>query len=755
MLKEKHYSVSGIVQGVGFRPLCVRIAHRCSIKGSVANTSDGVMLCLQGEESSIQNYLDELRRECPDVALIIEITLLDEKTIDVPDKDFIILKSVRSERQRVLLPPDMATCADCLADIRDPGNRRFRYPFTNCTNCGPRFSIVKTLPYDRPGTTMSIFPMCPDCTHEYRDETNRRFHAQPNACPECGPHLTFTDGDGAELASGEKALSLTVDWLRQGRILAIKGLGGFHLVCDARNETAVALLRKRKRRPSRPFALMVKDLDEAELYVSMFEEDKHLLSGSRAPIVLLQMKDSSLLAPSIAPGLDKLGIMLPYTPLHHLLLEQISPLVMTSANISGSPLVSDNDEALQKLAAICDGFLMHNRPIHMKIDDSVLLSRREDPVIVRRARGYVPNPVITSKELAPVVAAGAEMKGTFAFSQDNMIFPSQYLGDMKELGTAQFYSQAVEHFKRLYNFAPRALAHDLHPLFISTAQAKKAFPDLQTIGVQHHYAHMMACLAENRAECNAVGLILDGVGYGEDGTIWGGEILAGGTQGFERAAHLRAFRLPGGDIAVKEIWRCGFSLLVETCGADEALRLCSSLWPQETAKASQLLKVWNSFPLCTSCGRLFDGTASIIMKKSRVTYDGEGAMELEALARKSTSASGDLFSVSETELDWRPFVLDLCQDMTAAPEKHALAFHANLAEALAASAVMNASRFGLETVALSGGCWQNSLLLDESLPRLRKSGLRVLTHSLLSPNDECVSVGQAYVAGMRLAAQAK
>ncbi|MBP5211469.1 MAG: carbamoyltransferase HypF, partial [Pyramidobacter sp.] len=526
MLIEKTYSVSGIVQGVGVRPLCVRVARLCGRNGSVATTSDGVLLRRQGTEQAVSRYLEELRAHCPDVSLIIEITLLEEKAIDAADDDFVIMKSVRSERQRVLLPPDMATCKDCLADIRDAHNRRFRYPFTNCTNCGPRCSIVRTLPYDRPCTTMSIFPMCPECEREYRDEENRRFHAQPNACPDCGPHLFFTDSKGHEMARNDEALRLTVQWLKQGKIMAIKGLGGFHLACDATNEKTVALLRSRKKRPRRPFAVMVRDLAEARRIVSLDEDDERLLSGARAPILLLPLKAETPLAPSIAPGLDRLGVMLPYTPLHHLLLEEICPLVMTSANLSGSPLVSQNDEALQELAHICDGFLLHDRPIHMKIDDSVLLSRNESPVIIRRARGFVPNPVIAARELAPVVAAGAEMKGTFAFSQDTMIFPSQYLGDMKELGTARFYSQAMEHFKQLYNFAPRALVHDLHPLFVSTAQAKKAFPALPTLAVQHHYAHMMACLAENRAEVRAIGLILDGTGYGTDGTIWGGEVLA-------------------------------------------------------------------------------------------------------------------------------------------------------------------------------------------------------------------------------------
>ncbi len=752
MLIEKTYSVSGIVQGVGFRPMCVRVAHLCGVKGSVANTSDGVLLRLQGTEDAISRYLDELRAHCPDVALIIETRLLKEKNIDNADDDFVILKSVRSERQRVLLPPDMATCAECLADIRDPNNRRYRYPFTNCTNCGPRFSIVRTLPYDRPCTTMTIFPMCAECDHEYRNEENRRFHAQPNACSVCGPHIYFVDRDGKELAQRDEALKMATCWLKQGKILAIKGLGGFHLACDAQNETAVSLLRKRKNRPRRPFAIMVRDLAQAKQLVSLSEDDERLLSGSRAPILLLQLKTDSTLAPSVAPGLDRLGLMLPYTPLHHLLMEEINPLVMTSANMSGSPLVSDNDEALRELAHICDGFLMHNRPIYMKIDDSVLLSRKQAPVIIRRARGYVPNPVITGQELASVVAAGAEMKGTFAFSQDGMIFPSQYLGDMKELGTARFYSQAMEHFKHLYNFAPSALVHDLHPLFVSTAQAKKAFPDLPTFSVQHHYAHMMACLAEKRLQTRAIGLILDGTGYGSDGTIWGGEVLTGDAFGFERFAHLRAFRLPGGDRAVIEIWRCGFSMLVEALGPEAALTCCTRLWPEHTDTAKQLLKAWDSYPVCTSAGRLFDGTAAILMRKARVSYDGEGAMELEALARKSLSQQNRAdFAVTGSMIDWTSFVERISDCPSGEEAKYAFALHAGLASSLTEIAASAASQLDLEHVVLSGGCWQNGLLLEQTLSLLQKRGLQPLTHTLLSPNDECVSVGQAFIAGTRLA----
>ena len=751
MLVEKCYSVSGIVQGVGFRPLCVRIAHRCGIKGSVANTSDGVMLYLQGDDAAIARYLEELRQDCPDVALIIEIKLIHEKVIQAPDEDFIILKSVRSERQRVLLPPDMATCQDCLDDLHRKGDRRWRYPFTNCTNCGPRFSIVKSLPYDRPCTTMAIFPMCPDCDAEYRNETNRRFHAQPNACPVCGPQLFFLDRTGKRLACTEEAFDLAVSHLRQGKILAVKGLGGFHLVCDAANEAVVSLLRQRKRRPRRPFAIMVKDMNEAGKIVRLSEKDAQLLMGARAPIVLLPVIKNTIIAPSVAPGLDKLGVMLPYTPLHHLLLDQIGPLVMTSANLSGEPLVSDNDEALKKLSSICDGFLMHDRPIHMKIDDSVLLSRESEPIIVRRARGYVPNPVIVKSQLAAVIAAGAEMKGTFAFSQDAMIFPSQYLGDMKELGTAQFYSQALQHFKQLYNFAPQTLVCDLHPLFISTSISRKAFPDLPVVQVQHHYAHLMACLAENRVEENAVGIILDGTGYGTDGTVWGGEVLTGSFSGFERSAHLKPFRLPGGDLAVKEIWRCGFSLLVETFGAEEALKYAAVLWPRLTAKAELLLKVWDSFPLCTSCGRLFDGVSSLLERKAFVSYDGEAAMELEALARKNPLIeSADLFEAEHEIVDWTPFIHEIMETAQFSTERYAALFHAALAQGLVKAALQAASQSRLQLVALSGGCWQNSLLLDTTLPLLRKAGLKTHTHKLLSPNDECVSVGQAYTVGMRL-----
>lgn len=749
MLIEKTYSVSGIVQGVGFRPLCVRIAHRTGIRGSVANTSDGVLLRLQGTEDAIARYVAELKRDCPDVALIADLKLLERKDVEQADDDFTILKSVRSLRQRVLLPPDMATCRDCLADIRDPAGRRYRYAFTNCTNCGPRFSIVRELPYDRPKTTMSAFPMCPACRHEYADETNRRFHAQPNACPVCGPRLTYCDARGKEIAQDEKALALAIAALANGQIIAVKGLGGFHLACDATREEPVSLLRRRKRRPRRPFAVMVKNVVVAEKIVKLSAADTKLLTGARAPIILLERNDSNFLAPSVAPGLNRLGVMLPYTPLHHMIMEEFDALVMTSANLSGEPLVSENEEAHRRLAGICDGFLVHNRPIHMKIDDSVLLHHDDGPVLIRRARGYVPNPIIAARELAPVLAAGAEMKATFSFSQDAMIFPSQYLGDMKDMGTVQFYEKALRHFLALYNFAPERLVTDLHPLYLSTAAAKRAFPQLPALAVQHHYAHMMACLAENRVDSPALGIIMDGTGYGGDGSIWGGEILCGDAKSFERCGHLKEFRLPGGDRAVMEPWRCGLSLLVESCGVSLALELCQILWPGRTAAARQLLNAWKAFPLTSSCGRLFDGLAAIVLRKESVSYDGEAAMELQALAETHPlPASGSPFDVENNVIDWRPFVAALARtrhDVLFA----AGAFHSRLAQALAQCAANVAGQTGIRLAALSGGCWQNGLLLKETLPLLRARGLTPLTHKRLSPNDECLSVGQAYIGGLR------
>lgn len=748
MITEKTYNVSGIVQGVGFRPMCVRIAHEIGIRGSVANTSDGVMLKLQGSEEAIERYLKKLHSDCPDVALIIDVELINERPIQSLDNDFIILKSKRSQRQRVLLPPDMATCKDCLNDIRDKKNRRYRYPFTNCTNCGPRFSIVRSLPYDRPCTTMSVFPMCDTCNSEYTDEHNRRFHAQPNACPDCGPHINYYDKNALSVEDGEKALQITVQMLKAGKIIAIKGLGGFHLACDANNDAAVQLLRTRKRRPAKPFAIMCKDRKQLSSLVEIDDNEFSLLSGARAPIMLLKKKENSSLSPSLAPGLVRLGVMLPYTPLHHLLLDEISPLVMTSANLSGDALVSDNEKAFSQLKDICDGFLVHNREIHMKIDDSVLLPHSEGQIIIRRARGFVPNPIILKKAIAPVFAAGAEMKSTFAFSQDNMIFPSQYLGDLKNLDNAEFYMKALKHFKNLYNFAPSAVAYDMHPLYLSRTLAKKSFPSLPTLDVQHHYAHFAACLAENRYKDEAIGLIMDGTGYGTDGSIWGGEIICGNLDGFKRVGHLLTFRLPGGDRAINEIWRCGFSLLVEAMGTEKALELCEILW-HKGEKARQLLKAWNSFPLCSSCGRLFDGVAAIASKKAVVSYDGEAAMELEAIAEKGDFSSE--FDISENVIDWRPFISKLaCDNSSTAVSAVASALHESLSSAFTRAAYEISLETGIKKVALSGGCWQNSLLLSKALPMLRSRGMDVLTHKLLSPNDECISVGQAYVLGTRL-----
>ncbi len=751
-MEKARFLISGVVQGVGFRPFCARLALDEKLKGSVRNTNSGVELEIWGEPGQIDRYLRRLQRECPTAAYIQSVKLVER----IPDvsgapASFEILKSEGRSTRRVLIPPDIATCDSCLGEMRDPSDRRYRYPFINCTLCGPRFSIIYDLPYDRPKTTMSEFTMCGSCSAEYGDPFNRRYHAQPNACPDCGPHLWACDPEGNRLAEGESAIEVATELLSRGKIVAVKGLGGFHLACDARKDEVVRELRVRKRRPDRPFAIMVRDLDIAAKMVVLTEKGKDLLVSSRRPIVLCPSQKGSGLSRLLNPELDSIGIMLPYTPLHHLLLEKLEVLVMTSANRSEEPIVADNEEALLELSSIVDAFLMHDRKICMRVDDSVVSVAGNRAFYVRRARGVVPQPLFLPERGPSVLAAGGEMKATFSVTHEGALFPSQYLGDLKTIEGATFYREALGHFLSLYAIKPEFLVQDLHPLYLSSRLCREILPEpVGVLAIQHHHAHLAACLFENGIEEPAVGLILDGTGYGTDGTIWGGEILWGDASGFERLGHLVPFHLPGGERAIWEPWRCGISLAYESGLREKALE-----WVKR--KKTVLPEFERSIDVSieagvktTSCGRLFDGVSALLGFCDSATFDGQAPMVLEAAAK----GSGFLpFSIVVSDgkilIDWRPAIREIFALMgRRTVGSIAASFHGGLARALVEAAAIAAERKGTRNVALSGGVWQNRRLLSLVIAEIERRGLVPVVHSLLSPNDECVSVGQA-VAGHR------
>ncbi|PIE54146.1 MAG: carbamoyltransferase HypF [Dethiosulfovibrio peptidovorans] len=746
-MMEKRILVTGVVQGVGFRPFCARLASSFGLGGSVINSSDGVEIVLRGPAQAIDHYIRELPHRKPNPADIHDVRILSEGEC-AEAGPFVIEASRRSNRQRVLIPPDIATCDRCLKEMNDPTDRRYRYPFINCTDCGPRFSIVRGLPYDRHLTTMAIFPMCPDCAEEYGDQVNRRYHAQPNACPVCGPSVIFQGPDGST-AQNENAIQDCREALKAGFIVAIKGLGGFHLACSPWFESPLKVLRNRKRRPHKPLAIMAESLEIARELVTLTETTQRLLISPQRPIVVCNRRPDSALHELVAPRQSSVGVMLPYTPLHHLLLQDMKALVMTSANIADAPLISDNDRALTELKGIADAFLLHDRDIHMKVDDSLVAEAEERTVLLRRGRGYVPNPLSVSFLMPPILAAGAEMKSTFTLTQDNLAFPSQYLGDGKQMETLEYYREALNHFTGLYNIHPKFLVHDSHPLYLSTRVARSYIGEPeQSMAVQHHHAHLAACLAEYDRNQPTIGVILDGTGYGDDGTIWGGEFLVGDWSGFRRMGFLRPAPLPGGDRAILEPWRYGLSLLNQTLGPKGALREASKLWPEKADAIRTILKTIKSSPLTSSCGRLFDGISALLGGPLQVSYDGQAAMELEAVAQDeggkmnmALTKRGDLLS-----LDWGTLIPWILRERPTL-EQGSSVFHEALAQGILRVCRSIRQTESLSMVALSGGVWQNRRLLARSITLLEADGFQVLTHKSFSPNDESVSLGQAIIAG--------
>ncbi len=766
MRQRLRVEIQGAVQGVGFRPFVYRLAADLNLAGWVINDTSGVVIEVEGSDAALAQFADRVIADRPPLSVIraVDVAWLDP----VGYAGFDIRHSHSQGAKTVQVLPDIATCPECLADIGDPGNRRFQYPFTNCTNCGPRFTIIEALPYDRPNTTMRVFEMCPACAAEYTDPLNRRFHAQPNACPVCGPAVALLVRRGADerwdvASRGEDAIRGAAEALRGGQTIAAKGLGGFHLMVDARNAEAVARLRERKPRRDKPFALMVHDLAQARALCDVSPEAEALLSSPEAPIVLLPARPDAPVAPNVAPETANLGIMLAYTPLHHLLLAEIGfPIVATSGNLADEPICIDNDDALSRLGDIADAFLVHNRPIVRHVDDSIAWLPDATPRLLRRARGYAPLPVLLPRPGPTILAVGAHLKNTVALSVGRQAFISQHIGDLETVEALGAFERVIADFLQLYEAEPTAIAHDMHPGYISTEWARSITghgmraPEVARVPVQHHHAHLAACLADAGVEGPALGVTWDGTGYGPDGVIWGGEFLLGDAEGYRRVAHLRPFRLPGGDAAVRQPRRVALALLWETYGdaafaMQPALPLAS---PDEHSLFGAMLQRGVNAPLTTSAGRLFDGIAALLGLHREVTFEGHAAMALENIADASERGAYDIgLALPEadgaTVLDWRPLIAAVVADIGkgADPGVMAARFH----NALVAAAVQVAALVGEPRVALTGGCFQNRLLVRRMAEALTGAGMEVVQHRQVPPNDGGISLGQIAVAAAQLA----
>ncbi|MDR3765045.1 MAG: carbamoyltransferase HypF [Acidobacteriota bacterium] len=750
-------TIRGAVQGVGFRPFIYRLATTLELRGWVNNTARGVFVEVEGERERLDEFLLRVEREKPAIAFIqsLESSLADP----VGYANFTIQHSDEQPGAKTaLVMPDVATCPECLAEIRAPRNRRYRYPFTNCTNCGPRYSIIEALPYDRPRTTMKKFAMCPACEHEYRDPANRRFHAQPNACPECGPQLQLWDMTGVVLGARDAALVAAAEAIRAGKIVGVKGLGGFHLMVDARNEDAVCELRRRKHREEKPFALMAPSVEAVKALCEVSPLEERLLRSPESPIVLLGRRGgASDLAASLAPGNPMLGMMVPYTPLHHLLLDELNfPVVATSGNLSDEPICIDEHEALERLQGIADLLLVHDRPILRHVDDSIVRVMAQREMVMRRARGFAPLPVMVQDELPSVLGVGAHQKNTVALAVGRQVFVSQHIGDLETEQASAAFERVIASLEDLYEAEPVAIACDLHPNYVSSEYARRATK--HPIEVQHHYAHVLSCMAENALQPPVLGVAWDGSGYGPDGMVWGGEFLKIDKYGYIRAARLRPLHLPGSERAVREPRRCGLSLLWETLG--EAALAQSELPPiaafdeNERKLVAQMLRQNLNSPWTSSMGRLFDGVASLIGLRQKVRHEGQAAMELEWLAARSTDAGAYEFALragqdgQPTELDWRLMVEEILRDLQRGEARETMArrFHNTLAEMILRVAQTQA---GIP-VALTGGCFQNRLLTELAVARLQSGGIRVYWHQRVPPNDGGIALGQVVAAARAL-----
>ena len=746
--------VEGIVQGVGFRPFVYALASGLGLGGLVGNDADGVFAEVEGPSAAIGEFLRRLERDAPPLARVDRV-----RTRALEPAGGTGFSIVASEpngpaaARQALVSADTATCADCLHELADPVDRRFGYPFINCTNCGPRFTIVRDVPYDRARTTMATFTMCAACAAEYADPGNRRFHAEPTCCPACGPALVLV-GPASNGPAGDP-LGAAAAMLREGQVLAIKGLGGYHLAVDATSEKAAAALRERKHREDKPFAVMVADLAAARELCEVDEAAARVLSSARRPIVLLPRRPGTAVAEAVAPGNRQLGLMLPYTPLHHLLLGAVAgPIVLTSGNVSDEPIAYRDQDAYQRLAGIADAFLTHDRAIHIRTDDSVARPFGGREMVLRRSRGYVPEPVrVATRFRRPVLACGAELKNTFCLAKGDRAFISQHIGDLENAETLRSFTEGIEHFRRLFGIEAEVVAYDLHPDYLSTKYALD-LDGVDLVGVQHHHAHIASCLADNGAEGPVIGVAFDGTGYGPDGTIWGGEFLVADLAGFQRAGHLTPVPMPGGAAAIRQPWRMAAAYLDAAFpgglpGEPDVARRNRDRWDSVLALARKGINA----PLTSSAGRLFDAVSALLGVRDTVNYEGQAAIELEQLADPAEAESyqagigpGEPFPVMGADL-----VGQAARDLArgTSPARIAGRFQQGVVRLIEDGCATIRDRHGLETVALSGGVFQNLTVLGAAVARLEARGFRVLVHARVPCNDGGISLGQAVVAAAR------
>ncbi|NJC96536.1 MAG: carbamoyltransferase HypF [Anaerolineae bacterium] len=775
---SKHIHVTGVVQGVGFRPFVYGLANRFDLHGWVCNTSAGVEIHVEGEGADVEAFIESLSAEAPPLARVEQVSAWDE-AVEGPSS-FEIRESERVEGAFQPVSPDVAICEDCEHELFDPEDHRYLYPFINCTNCGPRFTIIKDLPYDRPATTMADFPMCEICKREYENPLDRRFHAQPVACPECGPivQLRHSLADEETLSNIDLRLPAILNarrLLREGRILAVKGLGGFHLACDARNKKAVEELRQRKGRVGKPFALMMADLNTVRQYCEVNEMEHALLTGRDKPIVLLTKKANAGIPDEIAPGMDTLGVMLPYTPLHHLLLNQTDlvlareaappVLVMTSGNFSEEPIATDNLEALDHLAPLADAFLLHDREIHIRCDDSVVrvessmlkvegsetCDLQSSTMYLRRSRGYAPYPVQLPFQAKHILAVGGELKNTFCLTRDRYAFLSQHIGDMENAEVYESFEQGVEHLSRLFRITPELVAYDMHPGYYTTRYAEK-ITHIPRLAVQHHHAHIAACMADNGLnDRQVIGLSFDGTGYGTDGKIWGGEVLLASYADFERVAHLEYLPLPGGDAATRNPWRIAVGYAdVLGLNVDDLPFLHSIEPPMVDLVRKQVHRKLNA-PETSSMGRLFDAVAALTGIRNEVTYEAQAAMELEVLSKPALNgASPYPFEIEGDVLRLGELLKHVIEDVRRKESVSVIGarFHHTICKMAVDVSKSVRKQTGIREVALSGGVWQNQVLFDLARSALLKDGFVVYTHRLTPANDGGLALGQAAVANV-------
>jgi hydrogenase maturation protein HypF len=753
-MKRAEINITGIVQGIGFRPFIYNLARRHSIRGWVLNNEKGVWVDAESEDGNLQRFIKDIPKLAPPLARIESFDVRYVQPLGYTT--FEIKKSEEAQDKFVLISPDVAICDQCLSELFSPQNFRYRYPFINCTLCGPRFTIIKDIPYDRYKTTMAPFMMCPVCQKEYEDPADRRFHAQPNACSVCGPSLRLEDRNGKEVYGDP--IETTLNLLENGSIVAIKGLGGFHLACDAKNQDAVSSLRSRKFREDKPFAVMCRNMEGVEQHCEANEEERKLLSSVQRPIVILNRKRNSTIAHAVAPYQNTLGVMLPYSPLHHLLLNgSLQALVMTSGNVSDEPIAYKNEEARDRLRDIADYFLFHNREIHIRCDDSVARIFEKNPYILRRSRGYVPFPIKLSFPLEMILACGGELKNTFCLTRGSYAFVSHHIGDLENLETLSSFEEGIEHFKRLFYIEPKAVAYDLHPDYLSTQYAL-AMPDIPKVGVQHHHAHVVSVMAENGIEGDVIGVALDGTGFGLDGTIWGAEFIKANLRDFDRLAHLRKVPMPGSSMAIKEPWRMAMVYLSEAFGEEASglkIDLIKRVNLDEWGILKRAIEKKINTPWTSSMGRLFDAISSLLSIRDEVRYEGQAAIELEMIADPEVRGQYP-FHVHQEE---KPMVIDLRETVrgvvhdlveNVSPSTISGKFHRTIASLVIHACDLIRSQESLNRVVLSGGVFQNIFLLSLVTTGLKKSGFDVYVHHSVPANDGGISLGQAVIAHMRL-----